>query len=63
MATEYRYLVSSYKVTLLANSFGWIELFDGTNQAGYIYFNSPTAKDDFGALGTTHPYMITTQPA
>lgn len=63
MPTEFQWPVSSYSVTMLSNGFGWIQLKDGEEDAGYIYVNDrPNQKDRFGGIGGPHPYIVMHQP-
>ncbi|WP_445718294.1 hypothetical protein [Flavobacterium sp.] len=63
-----KYKITSYSITL-SNSvdkkegFGWIELKDGNNIVGNIYFQSKSEDDRFGGGDANRPlYIVMHQP-
>jgi len=64
MAVEHRWPVTSYSVTIEHRTFGWIELKDGDQFAGYIYFTDEIAETmpRFGAVHSAHPYIVMSVP-
>lgn len=62
--TQYIYPVTGYRITILKDGLGWIQLLDGDIPAGYIYLNDDRNEEDrFGGIDSKRrPYMVTHYP-
>jgi hypothetical protein len=49
MAMQVTNQIAGYNISLMSDSFGWIELIHGINPVGYVYFSKdPLPKDRIG---------------
>ncbi len=64
MSIEHRWPVTNYSITMEHRAFGWIELKDGDQIAGYIYFTDEPDETmpRFGAEHGAHPYVVMSVP-